>query len=586
MHRLTRLLRELKRRNVYRTVITYAVAVLGIVEAAALIASQLELDSSIVTVLLVAGLVGFPAAAALAWRYRITEDGFVRHGTVDQAEGRGEIGPFVAAVATFIVLAGIGWWLFAGRGQATARSAEPTSRNSIAVMPFRDLSRDGDLGWLGHGLAEEILAALSKIPDIEVVARGSSFAMEGERPGTVGEELDVTHVLTGSVQSEGELATISAQLVEVEGEREVWARDFRPKLGQYAEARQQIARSVVDALEVELGAIESSRLMGQTTTDPLAHEHYLRGLQLWNRRSEAAILRAIDHFSTAVELDPAYAAAWAGLSYGFLVLPEYSPTADVQMVRARSRAAATWALELDPDQTDALTALGWGRLVHDYDWSAAEELIGRALELDSTNVRALHWQSHVFSWQGRHQEAVGLASRAAELDPLSPIMRQNLAYILMEAGEYEQALTELGQVLAQEPNYAVSIRTTWNIETRRGRFQEAARALERWLIIRGRDAAAAGELAREFAEDARSFTETGNGERLTPALLARVDIGLEVEGQLHAAVGDADRALATLEQAYRERAGARNLLSVGINPLYDFLRDDPRLQELIARLGL
>ena len=114
----------------------------------------------------------------------------------------------------------------------------------------------------------------------------------------------------------------------------------------------------------------------------------------------------------------------------YLVLPEYSTAADVEDVRAESRAAARRALELDPDQSDALTAMGWGRLVQDYDWQAAEELIGRALLLNPTNVRALHWQSHVLSWRGRHDEAVALASRADELAPLSPIMRQNLGYIL------------------------------------------------------------------------------------------------------------------------------------------------------------
>lgn len=393
-------------------------------------------------------------------------------------------------------------------------------------------------------------------------------------------------MLSGSVQADGEVATISAQLVEVDEEREIWARDFRPPLGQYGDARQQITRSVVDALEIELGEIESSRLMERTTTQALAYEHYLRGLQLWDRRSEAEILRAIDHFRAAVEVDADYAAAWAGLSYAYLVLPEYSTRADVEDVRAASRAAAQRALDLDPEQSDALTAMGWGRLVQDYEWRVAEELIGRALRLDPTNVRALHWQSHVLSWQGRHQEAVALASRAAELDPLSPIMRQNLGYILMEAGMYGEALSQLEQVLMRDPNYAVSIRTGWNVETRRKRFAQAGERLESWLVARGRDATAARALAAEFVSDARSFAETGQAEELSPRLVEVLDMGIEIEGQLHAAVGDADRTLSTLEQAYRERAGARNLLSIGINPLYGFLRNDPGFEEMVERVGL
>lgn len=466
------------------------------------------------------------------------------------------------------------------------RAVAARSSRSVAVLPFRDLSREGDLSWLGHGLAEDILGALGRVPGLDVVARASSFTLADERIGTIGQELGATHVLSGSVRTDGDVATISAQFVSVDGEREVWARDFRPTLGQYSDARQQITRSVVAALEIELGEIESSRVIEQATTEPLAYEHYLRGLQFWDRRSEAAILRAVDHFRTAVDVDPRYAAAWAGLSYAYLVLPEYLTAADVAGVRAESRAAARRALDLDPDQPDALTAMGWGRLVQDYDWQAAEELIGRALQLEPTNVRALHWQSHVVSWQGRHEEAVALASRAAELDPLSPIMRQNLGYILMEAGRYEEALAQLEQVLVREPGYAISIRTGWNIETRRKRFAEAAQLLENWLVARGRDALAAGQLSEEFASQARSFAETGRVGRLSMQLLQRLDMGVEVAGQPHAAVGDGERTLAALEQAYRQRTGNRNLLGIRINPLYDFLRDDPRFQDVVERVGL
>ncbi len=287
-----------------------------------------------------------------------------------------------------------------------------------------------------------------------------------------------------------------------------------------------------------------------------------------------------------MDLDSTYAAAWAGLAYAYLVLPEYLPTVDVERVRDQSESAAARALSLEPEQPDALTAMGWVRMIHNYDWQGAEDLIGRALARDSTNGNALHWQSHVLSWQGRRSEAVALARRATELDPLSSIMRQNLAYILMEAREYEEALRQSERVRSSEPNFTISHRITWNINTRMGRYEAAAEALTTWLVGTGRDAAAATELAREFADAAARFGGTGQPGNLSRALIDQLQPGLEIAGQLYAAVGDQETTMEILEQGYRERSGARSLLSVKVNPLYDFLRDDPRFQELVRQVGL
>jgi hypothetical protein len=282
-------------------------------------------------------------------------------------------------------------------------------------------------------------------------------------------------------------------------------------------------------------------------------------------------------------LDPGYAAAWAGLAYAYLVLPEYSPDADVVTVRERSAAAAARSLEIDPDQTDALTAMGWGRMIHDYEWEEAERLIARALDLDSSNVNALHWQSHVVSWKGRHDEAVALARKGVDLDPLSPIMRSNLGFILMEAREYEDALRELEAV---PPNFEFNRRTVWNINTRMGRFGPAAEALVSWMTQRGDASAIANELAEEFEVAASRFAASGEPGTFSPGLIDGARLGLTVEGQLYASVGDRDATLDVLERGYRERAGARSVLSLQINPLYGFLHGDPRFEELVRQVGV
>ncbi len=566
----------------------YAVVALAVIEAADLVLPRLGVADSVITILLALALVGFPFAVGFAWFYDVTPDGVVRTDPLPSGPQKGVRIPYLAAVASLLVIASVGWWLGSGRFTHSEQSSAmpPTESRSLAVLPFRDMSPSGDQQWFGEGLAEEILGALARVPDLRVVARESSFALEGATIGEIGERLGVTHVLSGSVRTEGNRVRIRAQLTEVEGEGGVWSRDFQPELTSVLDAQEEIARAVVDALEVELAALGSVAIMSASTSNPIAYENYLRALRLWNRRSEPDILLAIDHLGQAVSLDPDYAAAWAGLAYALLVLPEYSPNADVEWARTESTAAAMRALEIDPDQPDALTAMGWVRMIHYYDWAAAKEYMERALSLDPSNVNALHWLSHVLSWSGRSQEALVLARRAAELDPLSPVIRTNLAFILMEAREYEEGLRQLEIVLDSDPNFGVGMRTVWNINTRMGRHEAAAEALETWLVRTGRDAAAASELAAEFLVARKNWVESGQQQRLSGELVDRLQPGLEVSGQLYASVGDRDTTLEQLERGYRERAGSRSLLGAKINPLYDFLRDDPAFVDLLRRLGL
>ena len=586
MSRLDRFLSELRRRRVYRAAVVYVVAAVAVVQAAESILPRLGMPDSVVTFILVVGIFGLPLILWMAWIFEFTGDGLRRTAPRDGPVGRG--GGYVMPVAVLGIVLLAGWWIVWGRaGARPDDSPDPgLTARSIAVLPFRALTSQADEALLGEGLAEEILGALTGIPGLRVIATESSFALAGRPISEIREAIGVSHVLTGTIRMVGEDVQIEARLLETEGEEVVWQRGFQPERSSYYRTQEQIARAVVNVLEVELGPIGAYALMNAATDNVRAHQEYLRGLRLWNHRSEPDILAAISHFSDAVELDPDYAAAWAGLSLAYLVLPEYSPDADVVRVREASASAAQRALELEPDQVDALTAMGWGRMIHHYDWQGAEDLIARALSLDPTNVNALHWQSHVLSWQGRHDEALELARTAVELSPLSPIMRQNLGFILMEAREYEEALDQYSILDASDPEFGIAKRTVWNINTRLGNLERAADALVEWLTFRGSDASTARQLASEFVDGARSFRTSGTKGGFSPGLVERARLGLEIEGQLLAAVGDADGTLEVLERAYLERAGGRNLLSIRVNPLYDFLRDDPRFLDLLERVGL
>ncbi len=513
-------------------------------------------------------------------------------GQVDPGAGAGFARKIHALrmVPTLLVASGLGLALVGAFVIPRLQSASAGSqveereslRSSIAVLPFRDMSPNGDQAWFGEGLADEIMSALTRLPGLRVVARTSSFSLRDSPIATIGDSLAVGTVLEGSVRRDGDQMRIEARLVNVADESSLWSQSFRTQLTSVFDVQDSIARSVVTALQVELGTFSVSSLAFAATADPAAHEQYLRGRFRWNQRNEAGLLAALEHFHRAVELDSSYAAAWAGLGDTYLVLPEYSPTASPEVMLRESEAALAQALRLDPDLPEALTTAAWGRLIHHYDWTGAEDLLGQALAADSTSVGALHWMSHVLSWQGRHEEAVMWASRAVEVDPLSPILHSNLGYILMDAGDYEAAIAAVQSAIALDPGFGTARQTLWESNVRAGRWEEAAELWKEWAAATGRDSAAAERVAEAIAMGA-----DGTARSPPPRdIVDRLQLGSQHLGNVLAIVGDHEGALDALERAFLERSGSRSVLSMKVNPVYDPLRDESRFKALLQRVGL
>jgi tetratricopeptide (TPR) repeat protein len=226
--------------------------------------------------------------------------------------------------------------------------------------------------------------------------------------------------------------------------------------------------------------------------------------------------------------------------------------------------------------------MGWNRLIHHYEWVEAEALLRRALAIQPNSSGALHWLSHVLSWQGEHEEALLQARRALEVDPNSRLMAMNLSYILMDAGNYDEAIELALSTLRLHPDYLEQHGNLWLTYQRAGLVEKAADALERWAAETGRDAAAAREVGRAIVR----YHETGDAQRLPRELVERLELGSEDLGQVYAFVGDGGAALDALELAYEERSGSRSLLSMRINPGYDFIRGTARFQALLQKLAL
>jgi tetratricopeptide (TPR) repeat protein len=297
-------------------------------------------------------------------------------------------------------------------------------------------------------------------------------------------------------------------------------------------------------------------------------------------RNTESLLAAIDYFQQVIKLDPDFALAYSGLADAYMLLPEYTAAVDPREIQEKSEAATVKALSLDPDLPEVLTSMGWNRLIHDYDWAGAEEMLRRALEIQPNHSGALHWLSHVVSWQGKHEEAVALARKAAAVDPLSRLMKMHLAYVLVDAGDFENAIPLARTTISAPPYLTSRLRNLWLHELRAGNAEVGAEVLEHWA--EGRDVAAARDIGKLFVQHQRS----GEPQEISDELVARLELGSEDLAQVYAFVGDGESALRALEIAFEERSGSRSVLSMKINPGYDFIRDDPRFVALLQKLGL
>jgi TolB-like protein/lipoprotein NlpI len=458
-------------------------------------------------------------------------------------------------------------------------------RKSIAILPFENMSGDAGNDPFTIGIHDDLLTHISRIGSIKTISRTSvlKYRDTTRTIPEIGKELGVATILEGGIQRAGDRVRINVQLIDTATDEHLWADTYDRRLtaSNVFAIQTEIAVAIAAALRATLSTEEQRRLEYAPTENLAAMEAYYLGKQLLEERSRESLFAAVEYFEKVIELDPRYALAYSGLADAYMLLPEYTPTVDMHEARETSEAAANRALELGPEEPEVLASAGWNRLIHYYDWTEAERLLRRALAIEPNNAGALHWLSHVLSWQGQHTEALAKAERALEVDPHTTLMAMNLAYIRTDASLFDQAIARVLQTIEEDPDYSELHGNLWLAYLRAGRPGDAANSMVDWAKATGRDVDGARQVGEAFIR----YRETGNMQPLSKELVARMEFGLEDLGQVYAFVGDADRALTALEAGYEQRSGSRSVLSMQINPGYDFFRDDPRFIALLGRLG-
>src|SRR5262249_21854673 len=324
--RLMNFFSELKRRNVYKVAVAYAVAAWLTIQAASIFLPAFNAPQWAMQIVLLILVVGFPIALVFSWAFEITPEGIVRESDVEAGESiTHHTGRKIVALTIVLAVIAAGLFLFQLiRARSTSPWAATITNKSIAVLPFDNLSRDPDNAYFVEGIQDEILTRLAKIADLKVIARSSTqrFQNKADLP-QIAQQLGVAHLLEGSVQKVNDQVRINVQLIKAANEAHLWAEVYDRKLTDIFAVETEIAKTIADTLQAKLSGSEQHAIAARPTENTEAHQLYLKGRFFWNKRTAADLRKSIDYFNQAIAIDPNYALAYAGVADAYVVLPGY-----------------------------------------------------------------------------------------------------------------------------------------------------------------------------------------------------------------------------------------------------------------------
>jgi serine/threonine protein kinase/Tfp pilus assembly protein PilF len=473
-----------------------------------------------------------------------------------------------------------------GEAQAQSLTAIPAraKHQSIVVLPFANLSSDPENEFFADGITEEIINALAQIEDLRVAARTSAFSFKGKQADlrTVGERLNVTTVLEGSVRKSGNRLRIMAQLINVADGYHIWSERYDRELQDIFEVQDEIAKTIADRLKVTLGAGRQKPLVRAGTKNLEAYQLYLKGRFHWNQRTPEGLRKAIDYFQEAIEKDPAYALAYAGLAdtYDLASFLNVFPPGEVM---PKAKAAAAKALEIDDGLAEAHVSLGYASFTYDWDWTAAGRHFRQALAVYPSYVRSHAFYPLYLSSLGRFEEAVAEAKGAVDIDPVSPAVSHVLAVQLYLARQFDQSVQQCHKTLEMDPHYAVAYAMLGQAYASTGSYREALADLDKYLALSRGGAAGLALLGYAHARLGNRNEALRRLEELK-ALAKLSFVPAFFFALVHAGLEDKDQAFGWLEKACQERFN--RLAYLKVEALWDPLRSDPRFTELLQRVGI
>ena len=580
-------LTELKRRRVVRTLVGYGIASFAVLQIVEPVMHGLHWPETVLSYVVVALAAGFPIVITLAWVFDVRGGRIERTGPAAKATGlRGiPLALLLVGIGVLAAAPGLIWYFFIRGGARTEAVPVPATEvvtSSIAVLPFVDLSQAKDQEYFADGLAEELLNLLGKVPGLQVAARTSAFSFKSKniKISEIGRELGVATVLEGSVRKSGDRLRITTQLISAADGYHLWSETYDRKLTDLFAVQEEIAQAVVSVLKVKLLPGHSPKAQEHRTESTDAYLHYLVGRKLSAFRTLDNNRRAFAAFQKALDLDPGFAPAWAGLGYMRSWLADYGPSL-VERVEQKTQALneVDKSIALAPGLAEAYVIRGILRIRDRFDWTGSQADFEGALAINPDDPFALEQYGFWFlAWRGQLREAAASLRKALERDRLNPALWHRLGCVLVFDNQLEAARKafdreyEIASTFSNDDGWPVYLLIL------EGKPADALRVssgleLEAWRLV----GAALAHRVLGHEEESQKALAALRAPHLAPGFSVQV-------AQVHAFRGERNAAFEWLDRAYENRDAG--MMRLKVDPLLRKLRDDPRYTALLRKMNL
>jgi serine/threonine-protein kinase len=571
---------ELRRRNVYRVAVAYGVVGWLLVQIATQVFPFFDIPIWATRLVIVVLMLGFPVALIIAWVYELTPQGLQRTDEVAPAKSiahsTGRKMDFVIIGVLLTVIGIMAWRHYHPAQPDLTKSAE----KSIAILPFLDISPAKDQEYFSDGITEQIIDSLAHIHGLFVVARTTAFSFKNKNSDIrdIGRQLQVTHVLEGSVRHGKDRVRVAAQLIDVATGFHLWSETFDSTEKDLLLLQSDVARKVAAALQIELHLAENTQLAKPLTQNPEAYDSYLRGRYLLNKRTADSIQKGRELFEQAVAQDPSFALGHAGIADSYILLGKLGVISPAE-ASAKAWTEVSSALAIDDNLAEGHVSRGILLAEFEWNWAAAEKDYRRALELNSNSASAHHWYGRALGEIGKSDEALREIDAAEKLDPRSPFIRTSKAKILGAAHRYQEAIEECRRALEIDGNFALAFSVLAQAQLHLQQYSQGIETAKKFVELSKDTGFARLELAyaHAIAGDQTSSEQIVSEVTTGPGPFSPYDMAT-----ICAAGGDHAGAFRWLEKAIEQRSV--DVVWIRVDPRLDPIRDKPGFQEIVARM--
>jgi len=594
---------ELKRRNVFRVAIGYIITAWLLLQVVDLVLENIHAPDWVIQVFMLALAIGFPLAIFFAWAFEMTPEGVKRESEVDRSKS---IAPRTGRrmdrhimVAMALALAYFAYDKFLASPPESPPQSTPAAvvavenapesvtspatdpaEKSVAVLPFINMSDDAENEYFSDGISEELLNVLVRVKGLRVPSRTSSFNFKGsdKKLAEIGRELQVDHILEGSVRKSGDRIRVTAQLIEVNTDTHLWSETYTRELDDIFAVQDEIAQAIVSALKVTLDSDDQAPIQTRSTASVEAYNKYLLGRHLWNQRTPASLLASVEPLREAIALDPQYGRAWEALADAYVLIPEYR-SGSIREYIPLAHEAIDKALYINPKSAPALTTSAYIKFMYDYDFEGARKMFSRAIEIDPGYATAHQWYGELLATEGKLDAALDQLRLARIADPLAHIMPHDMGWFLMWTDRSDEAEQYFQESIKLNPNFQNSYRNLAQLQMKKGQYDLARENIRKSFAIMNLDPAT--DLAVVDALENPALK--ANAVALVLADNQTMD-GTMGKARMLMFLGEQELALDSLKKGFEQ--GDSYAVHMKRMDIYDPLRENPRFQALLAKMNM